>query len=161
MITALTEAWVHPDLKQLRFTLPLSTMGKRDMGTKGKGKNVDNKRNNATKALNKNSSACGPKSKRYALRRRLPAAQPTIRAEWPGQIPKKGKSTGKGKGGGGGDNSKVNGLRARRISGKLHLHKPIGGGLICYYSTWVASTGAESAAFTTSAWGISPRATRR
>ncbi len=53
LVTALSEALVDPRLKQIRFALPLTTMGKKDSGPKNQGRGEDNKRSKVTKESNK------------------------------------------------------------------------------------------------------------
>ncbi len=134
LVVAMTEALTDPNLKQLHFTLPLSTMGKRDTGAKGLGKNADNKRNNVNKNIEQELKRL--RTEVQTLRNATTTSSSSNQAYEPsGQVPqpKKGKGKGKGKGGNVSDNAKVNELRTMRNSEKLYMHMPNGGGLICYY----------------------------
>ncbi len=130
LVDALAMAAKDPDLKQLHFTLPLSTMGKRDTGGKG-----DNKRSNSGNG----NSQIEQELKRLrgeiqSLRQSSSASssnQPqTTGGGYSGPTKGKGKSKGKSKAG---NNSKIEQLREMRKKEKTHNQLPNGGGLICYF----------------------------
>ncbi len=134
LVVAMTEALADSNLKQLHFTLPLTTMGKREAGAKAQGKGGENKRANVNKDLEQEIKRL--RTEVQALRTSTTASSSSNQAYEPGgqgTAPKKGRGKGKGKGGKPSDNPRVNELREMRNREKLNMHMPNGGGLICYY----------------------------
>ncbi len=130
---ALTQATKDPDLKQLHFTLPLSTSGRRDLTTR----NNENKRNNNTNNNQLEQEVKRLRNEVQNLRQHAGSSssnQPPGGAGSSNQTPKgKGKSKGKGKGGK--DTSKLEQLRQMKQREKVFASLPNAGGLICYYYT--------------------------
>ncbi len=134
LVTAMSEALTDPNLKQLHFTLPLTTMGKKELGAKSQGKGDDNKRSNADKRVEQELKRL--RAEVQTLRETggtSSSSHQPFQTGVPAAAPKKGKSKGKGKSGGASDNPRVNELREMRNKEKLHMNMPNGGGLICYY----------------------------
>ncbi len=134
LMVAMTEALTDPNLKQLHFTLPLTTMGKRESGTKGQGKGDQGKRTHTDGRVEQELKRL--RAELQNLRDSGSASssnQPHYPAATPATTPKKGKSKGKGKSSGAGDNPRVAELREMRQREKLQMNMPNGGGLICYY----------------------------
>ncbi len=129
---ALTSALKDADLKQLHFTLPLSTMGKRDTPQRNddnerppKGRKLEQelkrlKAENEQLRKQSSSSSSGQTSAPYPP----PPPQPRER--------EKPKGGAKGKGGGK-NMKKAEQLKEMRNREKLMMQLPGGGGLICYY----------------------------
>ncbi len=129
---ALTAASNDADLKQLHFTLPLSTMGKRETAGKGENKRGGNDNGNSQieQELKKlrseiqgirqsaSSSSSGPQSANN-------------NSTFANQQRTKGKTKGKGKSGK--DQSKMEKFKTMREKEKIHNHLPNGGGVICYF----------------------------
>ncbi len=125
---ALAAALKDPDLKQLHFTLPLSTMGKRD----GPQRNEENKRPPGERKVDQELKRLRAENEQL---RRNAAAGSGQNAPIPNNTtpPRKGaKGGGKGKGGGKnfGKAEQIKELRSRE---KLMMKLPGNGGLVCYY----------------------------
>ncbi len=130
---ALVEARVDYDLKQLHFTLPLSTMNRRDAapraetGKRGGNNNSDSRLEQEVKRLRSEIQSL----RSSASSSHLPYASPPpapLALQDHGASSSKGKSKGK-KGG----NPKVEALKHLKATEKLHSSLPNGGGMICYY----------------------------
>ncbi len=135
LTVALTEALTDPSLKQLHFTLPLTTKGRKDGGpstsAKGQGRGEESRRPSADKRLEQEVKRL--RTEVQNLRNSASSSSGSMRAVEapppPQTTPRKGKSKGKGKS----DDPLVAELRHLRQTERLFNNLPNGGGLICYY----------------------------
>ncbi len=129
---AMAAAAKDADLKQLHFTLPLSTMGKRDSGSKGENKRGgnDNNNNQIEQELKRlRSEIQGLRQSASSSSGGAPSNNNSSNVN--NQQRAKGKAKGRGKGGK--DPSKVERLKAMREKEKMSNQLPNGGGIICYF----------------------------
>ncbi len=124
---ALKAAHQDPDLKQLFFTLPLSTMGKKDQPPRGE----DNKRSGADRRMEQELKRLRAENELLRNRSNASSSGQAARNETP--PPRKGTKGGEKGKGSGKDRRKAERLKEMRSREKLMLQLPNNGGLICYY----------------------------
>ncbi len=130
LCAAMAEAIKDSDLKQLHFTLPLTTMGKRD----GAPRDQEYKRPPPDRKLEQELKKL--RSEVQSLRDSASASSSSnqVLAIRNNDNPRPPKGKGKGTGKSGGKNrSDVETLKEMRKNEKLNLNLPNGGGLLCYY----------------------------
>ncbi len=128
---ALTAAAKDADIKQLHFTLPLSTMGKKESAGKGDNKRGSNNNPNGQIENELKRLRSEIQSLRQTASSSSSNAPPSNNSTAPNnQQRTKGKAKGKGKGK---DPSKVERLKAMKEKERVSNQLPNGGGVICYF----------------------------
>ncbi len=136
LVAALREAWLEYDVKQLHFTLPLTTMGKREGAPKVEDKKRsphEQKMEQELKRLRNEVQQLrggGSSSSNQPFMALPPPPQPLALTDGARPGNRKGKSKGGGKGK---SNPDIASLRQLRQSEKLYSSLPNNGGTICYY----------------------------